>query len=336
MLRVHELEVGPLVAQRAVAVHLDAAVGRGPAHAPQGGRHREDGAVFVEGDAVYAHRTVLVESGGVVVVMVEQIPLSFVADNGVVVGPAFAGGLRHDDTFEYIGPQRAVTHGIGQRLGLVLHPGIGEVEPALAFKDERAFLETLRKRGVQPDGASRKLREIVFHGCTGQSHAGPVQVRLPVRGLQHAGIDAEDAGDGLLAGRIGSFGPIGRRYANREAVSLLRCVGEDEIVFPVLLHAVRRPHGVSVGFAPGNVFLGEDDAVVRPVHQVFRGEDVVVGHGKPFPFGFHRADDVVGREEPDLAPENAGGRVCRVLVPDDGILGKEARKQQRGCKEGKK
>ena len=198
------------------------------------------------------------------------------------------------------------------------------------LEDERAFLETLGETGVQTDGRAFQGCQVVFHPCAHQAHSGPVQVRIAVGRLENAGVDAPDSGNGLFVCPVRAFRRVGHGYAYGKSAPFPGCVWKHEIVFPVLLHAVRRPHGIAVRLAPGDVFLAEDDTVVRPVDEVFRRKDVIVGHAEPLPFRLYRADDVMRCEKPDLIAENTGGGIGRILIPDDGILGGKAGRDQNG------
>ena len=262
--------------------------------------------------------------------VVEEVPLAVVLDNGVVVGPALVWRLGHDYALELIRAKGLVTHGVGQCFRLVLHPWVGEVELSVFLKDEGAFLETGGEGFVQADGFSREFGKIVLDQGALEAESGPEEVGVSVRCLEHAGVYAEDAGDGVFIWRIWAVGGVCNGHAYVESAAILGSVGKYEVVLAVLLHAVRGPHGIAVRLAPRHVFLSEDYAVVRPVNEVFRREGVVILHTEPFPFRFHGTYDVVGWVEPDLAAKDAGGRVCAVLVPDYWILGLEACREQEG------
>ena len=177
---------------------------------------------------------------------------------------------------------------------------------------------------VQPDGRAVQFGHVVLEPGALETHAGPVDVGIAVRSHQDGRIDAEDTLDAVFLGREGTVRMVDGGHADGEAAAGLGRIREVEIVFPVPVHAFRRPHGIAFRITPGNVLLVQDYAVVRPVDKVLRGKNVIVFHAEPPPFGFHRTDDVVGSIQPYLPFEHTGGRVGGELVPDDRILGQQA------------
>ena len=293
--------------------------GVGDAHASQGGGHGTDGAVIVEEKGIYPGRAQFVELGRVVVMVIEQVPLAFVFHDRVVIGPAARGRLLHDYALERVGTHGMVAHGVGQGLGLVLHPRESEVVFPLALESEGSFLETLRQAfhhlrlGIQ-------LHQVVFQPGHAQAAACPEDVSLAVAGLQNARVYAVDSRYRLVHGRERPRGTLAGGHAHGEAPSLLRRGREVEIVSAVLVDTVWRPHGVGVGLHPRHVVLVHYHAMVCPVHQVLGGEHMVIRHGKPFPLRLHGAHDVMGGVEIHLALEHAGRRIGGKLVVDNGIL----------------
>ena len=71
--------------------------------------------------------------------MIEQIPLAFIIDNTVVVGPAAVLMLRHDQALILIRTHRVLTHGVAEHLSIIPYVWVGEVVPTVSFESERAF-----------------------------------------------------------------------------------------------------------------------------------------------------------------------------------------------------
>ena len=266
--------------------------------------------------------------------VVEQVPLALVFHEGMMVRPAFAEGLLHDLPLVLERPQRAVGHGIDETFRTVLYPGIGQVVLPFPLEDERPFLEPADgKRCIQPDGRAVQFGHIVLEFRARKAHAGPVEVGIPVGGQQAAGVDAEHALDGLFLRGEGAVGAVRHGDAHGEAAAFPGRIREVEIVLSAALHAVRRPHGIALRVAPGHVFLVQDHAMVRPVHEVLGREAVVVRHAEPLAFRLHRRDDVMGGIQPHLSPEDASGGVGGVMAFYDGILCGQADRKQQGREE---
>ena len=310
-----------------VAVYLDALGGLVDAYATHGGLHLWDGAVGIEGELLDADRAALVILGREEIGVVEQVPLPLIFHQTVMVGPASVGVLGHDDALEIPRSEGRFRHGVGQCLGAALlsYPGESEVVPVAPAESKGTFLEAFGQtfhllpshfhgRHFGHAFALRHLHLLQFavqllhvrlqFGPT-YAHAAPVEIGLPVVVDEHAGVDAADTLDGFGLQYEGTFGIVGNSHTNREPPAVLGAVGEIEIVFAVLLHAVWRPHGVAVGLSPGHFLLRDDDTVVSPVCQVLRGEYVIVGHAEPVLALAGRGNDVVRRIEINFAIEYA-------------------------------
>ena len=338
---------GDAGAGTAVAVYLNALGGLVDAYTAQGGMNFLNGAVGIERHLVDAHRAALVVARRQVVVVVEQVPLAFVFDQAVVVGPAAVGMLGHDDALEVPRTQRTLRHGVGQCLGgvgaiarVATHPWEGEVVPVAAAEGKRAFLETvgqalhllsahLHRRHLRHALAtwhldflqfSVELLHVALQLGTANAHAAPVDVGLSVVVDQHAGVNARDAFDGLWLAGVWSLGTVGRGNADGKAAPFLRGIGEEEVVAAVLEDAVGCPHGVARGVAPGNGLLRDDHSVVRPVGEVLRREHVIVGHAEPVLSLSLGRGDVVRGEQVHLIIKHARGRVGGELVANDRVL----------------
>ena len=171
ILDIQEVDISAALAEEAVAVELDYRTRGADAYAPEGRSHGLYRAVLVEYHPVYAGRTVLVELGRVVVVVVEEVPLALVLDERVMIGPAGRRRLGHDDSLELIGSERVVAHGVCQGLGPVLNPGIGEVELAVPLEDEGSLLEAGGQVLVKAHGLPVELEHVVGELGSAQSHS---------------------------------------------------------------------------------------------------------------------------------------------------------------------
>ena len=118
-------------------------------------------AILIEEDSVDACRTVLVEMWRIVVVVVEQIPLSSVFHQRMVIGPAAGRRLVHYDPLIFERSERVVTHGICQSLSVFPHPRICQIIPAITFECERALLEAFRQRFVKSDLLTFEFEHVV-------------------------------------------------------------------------------------------------------------------------------------------------------------------------------
>ena len=228
--------------------------------------------------------------------VIEQIPLALVVHNAVVVGPAAVGMLGHDEAFVFVGTHRVLTHGVAEHLGVLPHIRIGQVVIAVVLEGERAFsltvgqvLEAVHAHHLEfaLTPLHFLLRSVVGEFLhiileLGATSGTPEDIGVAVGCLQHAGVDAVDALDGLRLGNERSFGAVGDGYTNTEAThASSRSRGEVEIVFAVSVDAVGRPHRIGVWSYPGHFVLSDNHTMVGPVGQILGREHMIVGHAEP-------------------------------------------------------
>ena len=219
--------------------------------------------------------------------MIEEQPFAFVFHDAMVVGPAPVVMLCHDDALEVPRTKRIVRHSIGQRLRTIFltHPGEGEVVMAFTLEGVWTFLEAVGQTfhslacnanrtigyvgivGVIGIGIIRPshlhLSEVFVHdflhvvlqSCTAYAHARPIDVGLSVVVDKHAGVDARYTLDGFRFTRERTLWLFGSGYADGKASSALWCIGEVEVVGPILVNTVGSPHGIACGIAPGHILL---------------------------------------------------------------------------------
>ena len=274
--------------------------------------------------------------------VIEQVPLPLELHDAVVVGPAAVLVLGHDDALEIPGSQGRARHGVSQRLcpTLLPHPGEGQVIPVAPAEGEGAFLEPLGQslhrlsahqhrhgRYAVVATGQRHLLQLAVQLChialqtgSANAHAAPVEVCRTVVVYEHTGVDAADATYGLLLQAERPCGRVACGYADGESPTRHGCIGEVEVVAPVLLHTVGCPHRVGVLLSPGHLLLAHYDAMVLPLGQVVRREYVVVGHAEPvlpLPLGRH---DVVRGVQVYAPVEHPRRRVGSILVANNGVL----------------
>ena len=117
---------------------------RGYSYTAQGRFHFPDSAVRIEKQRVDTHRTVLVKLWGVIIMVIEEVPLTVVFRDGMMIGPATDGRFVHDDALEGKRSHRAVSHSIRQCFSLVLYPRERKVILVLALEYVRSLLESVR------------------------------------------------------------------------------------------------------------------------------------------------------------------------------------------------
>ena len=189
----------------------------------------------------------------------------------MVVGPAYVGVLLHYLTLELVGTHRVVCHTVCKAFALVLYPGEAEVVFAVCLEEVRA-LGLSSRNGIDPYGLSVPFFHIVFQLADDKSAACPHEICLAVIVDEAARVDSEGSLDGSLLGNKRAVRSVGNGNADAAvrplSVNSLSGGGEVEIVFAVLVVAVRCPHLEGIGLYPGNRILGDDPAVVHPVHKV--------------------------------------------------------------------
>ena len=253
--------------------------------------------------------------------MIEEIPLTFVFDDGMVVCPACHWGFVHNDTLELKRSHRRVAHGVCKSLGRVAHPWEGVVVFTFALEDKGSFLESLWQV-FHRLGLGVEFHHVVLQACHPHTHSCPIDIRLAILGVdEHTGVDAIKAFDRSPHRLEWSFGIVGYCHSHAEALLVATgSCGEIEVVSPVLLHAVGSPHGVGVALHPWHLVLGDDNAVVGPIGEIIRRKDMIILHREPFLLWLDRTHDVVRRIDIHPSVEHSRRGVGGILVADDGVL----------------
>ena len=136
---------GHTFAGTTVAVNLNFLSSLVDTNATHGLLYFLDGSVRIEEQFINLYATALVITGREGILVIEQIPLAFIVDNAVVVGPAAILMLWHDNTLVFVGPHWVLTHGIAEHFGFLPHVWIGEVVPAVGLEGKWAFGLTVRQ-----------------------------------------------------------------------------------------------------------------------------------------------------------------------------------------------
>ena len=145
------------------------------------------------------------------VTMIEQIPLTLVIDNTVVVGPTAIVVLRHNQSLILIRSHRILTHGISEYFGILPHVWVGQVVIAIVLECEWSLrlsvgqvFEAIHTRQLELtvaplDGLRRCVVGQFLHiGLEFGTTAGtPENVGIAIRSLKHAGVYAADSLDVL-------------------------------------------------------------------------------------------------------------------------------------------
>ena len=188
--------------------------------------------------------------------MIEQIPLTLVVDDAMMIGPAAVLMLGHDETFVFVGAHRILTHGIAENLSILAYVRISKVIPAISLESERTFSLTAGQVFQTADTQHFKLAVAPLYLFLGRIvseflHVGlefgttaiaPENVGVAVGSLEHTGIDAIDALDRFWFTDERSLGTVGDSYTDTKTTAVFRSRGEIEIVLPVALDTVRCPH----------------------------------------------------------------------------------------------
>ena len=127
----------------AVTVNLNLLSSLVDTNATHGGFHLLDSTVGIEEQLLNLHRATLVVVGREEVAVIEQVPLTLIVNNAVMVGPAAVGMLGHDEALILIRTHGVLTHGISQHLSVLSHIRIGEVVPAVGLEGERTLSLTV-------------------------------------------------------------------------------------------------------------------------------------------------------------------------------------------------
>ena len=95
--------------------------------------------------------------------MIEEIPLTFVVDNTMVVGPTTVGLLSHNQALIFVRPHGILTHGVTENFSILPHVWIGKVIVAVVLESEWSFCLTIRKVFQTVDTHHLKLALAPFY-----------------------------------------------------------------------------------------------------------------------------------------------------------------------------
>ena len=96
--------------------------------------------------------------------VIEQIPLTLVVDDAVVVCPTTVSMLSHDQSLVFVWTHRILTHGIAENLRLFTNVRIGQVVVAVVLESEWAFSLTVGQTLEAVDTHHLKLAVTKFSG----------------------------------------------------------------------------------------------------------------------------------------------------------------------------
>ena len=169
--------------------------------------------------------------------MIEEIPLTLVLHNAVMVRPATVGLLGHNESFVLIGSHRILAHGVGEDFGFLPYIRVRQVVIAVVFKCKGTFRLTVRQVFQAVDAIHFKLTlaplhfffrgivckflHVVFQFCA--ASGSPEDVSIAIGRQEDTGIDAADALDGLWLAGEGTFGTVCRGHTDAEAPTVFRC-----------------------------------------------------------------------------------------------------------------
>ena len=214
--------------------------------------------------------------------MIEQIPLALVIDDAVVVGPTAVVVLRHDQSLILIRSHRVLTHGIAEDLGVLPHVWIGEIVVAIILEGERTLRLTVGQVFQTMDTLHHKLAispfericrvvvsEFLHIGLEfGTKSCSPEDISVTIGSLQYTGVDAIDTLDILRLKDERTLGTVSDSDTDTKSHAFFKDRWEIEIVLPVSLDTVRRPHRIGIRFHPGYFVLGDNHTMIGPVGQV--------------------------------------------------------------------
>ena len=255
--------------------------------------------------------------------MIEEIPLSLIFYDAVMVGPALRRRLIHDDALECERSHRMVSHGISQRFGSILftYPWEGEIIFAVTLEGKRTFLESLRQSLYQ-FGFRGKFRHVWFQLSHVQSCSSPVDISLSVLIYQHTRIYAVHTLYRFPHRHKRSFRLVGNSHTYSESLLLpFRSGREIEVIFPIFLHTIRSPHRIASILYPRYFILRNDDSMILPLSKIGRRENVIICHAEPFLQFLDRTRNVMRRIKIYLPVEYASRRISRILSADNRVLG---------------
>ena len=202
--------------------------------------------------------------------VIEEIPLSLIFYDAMMIGPALRRRFIHDNALECKRSHRMVSHGISQRFGSILftYPREGEIILAVTLEGKWSFLESLRQSLYQ-FGFRGKFRHVWFQLSHVQSCSSPVDISLSVLIYQYTRIYAVHTLYGFPHRHKRSFRLVSNRHTYSESLLLpFRSGREIEIIFSVFLYTVRSPHRITAVLYPRYFVLRNDDTMVFPIRQI--------------------------------------------------------------------
>ena len=258
--------------------------------------------------------------------MIEEIPLSLIFHDAMMIGPALRRRLIHDDALERERSHRMVSHGISQRFGSILftYPREGEIIFAVTLEGKWSFLETiwqslhsLRLRG--------ELHHIGFQLSHVQTSSRPIDISLSVLIYQHTRIYAVHTLYGFPHRHKWSFRMVGNSHTYSESLLLpFRSGREIEVILPVFLHTIWSPHRIASILYPRYFVLRNDDSMILPLSKISGREYVIICHAEPFLQFLDRTRNVMRRIKIYLPVEYASRRISRILSADNRVLSRSS------------
>ena len=255
--------------------------------------------------------------------VIEEIPLSLIFHDAMMIGPALRRRLIHDDALECERSHRMVSHGISQRFGSILftYPREGEIILTVALEGKWAFLESLRQ-SLYRLRFRGKFHHVRFQLSHVQTSTSPVDISLSVLIYQHTRIYAVHTLYGFPHRHKRSFRLVGNRHTYSESLLLpFRSGWEIEVIFPAFLYTIRSPHRITSVLYPRYFILRNDDSMILPLSKIGRRENVIICHTEPFLQFLDRTRNVMRRIKIHLPVEYASRRISRILSADNRVLG---------------
>ena len=258
--------------------------------------------------------------------VIEEIPLSLIFHDAVMIGPALRWRLIHDDTLECERSHRMVSHGISQRFGAILftYPREGEIILAVTLEGKWSFLESLRQSLYQ-FGFRSEFRHVWFQLSHVQTCSSPVDISLSVLIYQHTRIYAVHTLYGFPHRHKRSFRLVSNCHAYSESLLLPLGSGREiEVIFPVFLYTIRSPHRITAVLYPRYFILRNDDSMILPLRKISGRENVIICHAEPFLQFLDRTRNIMRRIKIYLPVEYASRRISRILSADNRVLSRSS------------
>ena len=225
-----------ITAGSAVAVNLNLLSSLIDTNATHGLLHFLDGTIGIEEELINLYRTALVITGRESILMIEQIPLTFIIYDAVMVGPTAILMFWHDEALILVRSHWILTHGIAKNLGILPDIRIGQVIIAIILKGKRSLGLTVRKVFQTVDTIHLKLTIAKLHfllrSIVSQFlHIGfelsttastPEDVRIAIRSLEYTGVDTANTFDRFRFTDERSLRTVCDSNTNAKATTILR------------------------------------------------------------------------------------------------------------------